>query len=468
MHVPRAARAVALLCLVAVTLQQALVAPWRGGRADVAAPGEAVETMLRAAGAGAKPPGEAVETMQRAASAGAKPPRLEPGEQQAAPVQESVSTVRDADVAGAAAHDPEVWSEQFTSRASPRVEAGEEQPGAPVQESVAAARGAGVAAAAAAADDPQAWPDRFTRRASPRSELGVVGRARRAPGSSRGVVVNLGLPKSGTSSLQELLAHNYSLPSAHYNCHSRRTPEEVRRIVAAFLVRFHAQLGSSACGGDACAVRFNALQWHDELRERAGAPGAALLPLAFAPGMSALTEINCFSPQAGFAPQVTGLVRLLTAYAPGKLVLVLTSREDREWARSVRRWHGMGRRILLALKGRWFEDHVFPDIAQDLMDVGESSHEGNEMLEAWLVEFKRWHEGRVRALVAQSGHDLIELVVGSPQPRGLVENLTRLALLLQLDPAGVGAYARVNANPRFETGRPLTSEAQHHNDSDSR
>jgi hypothetical protein len=459
MHVPRAARAVALLCLLAVTLQQALVARWRGGGADVAAPGEAApgeaaETVLRAAGAGAKPPGEAAKTVQWAASAGAKPPRLEPGEQQqAAPVQETVAAARDAG-AGAAAEDPEAWSERFTSRASPRVEAGEEQPGAPVQESVA---------------DTEAWPDRFTWRASPRSELGMVGRARRAPGDSRGVVVNLGLPKSGTMSLHELLTHNYSLPSAHYNCHSRRTPQEVRRIVAAFLGRFQAKLGSSACGGDACAVRFNALQWHDELQERAGARGAALLPLAFAPGMSALTEINCFSPQAAFAPQVTGLVRLLTAYVPGELVLVLTSREDREWANSVRRWHGMGRRILLSLQGRWFEDHVFPDIAQDLMNVGESSQEGNAMLEAWLVELKRWHEGRVRALVAQSGHDLIELVVGSPQPRGLVENLTRLALLLQLDPAGVGAYARLNANPRLDKGRPrLASEAQHRDGAEHR
>jgi hypothetical protein len=407
----RAAHALALLCLLAVTLQ----------------------------------------TAQWAASAGAKPPRLEPGEQQATPVQESVSEVRGAGVAGAAAHDPEAWSEQFTSRAPPWVEAGEVQPGAPVQESVAVARRTGFAAAAA--NDRGAWPDRFTWRASPRSELGVVGRARRAPGGSRGVVVNLGLPKSGTSSLHELLANNFSLSSVHYNCHSLRPPEEVRRIVAAFLARFKAELGHSACGGDACAVRFNALQWHNELQERAGAPGAALLPLAFAPGISALTEINCFSPEALFAPQVTGLVWLLTAYVPGELVLVLTSRDDREWAQSVRRWHGMGRRILLALKGRWFEDHVFPDIAQDLADVGDSSDEGKAMLDAWLVQLKRWHEGRVRALVAQSGHELIELVVGSPQPRGLVENLTRLALLLQLNPAGVGAYARVNANPRHHPNR---------------
>jgi hypothetical protein len=287
----------------------------------------------------------------------------------------------------------------------------------------------------------------------------VIGEVRRAPraGVGRGIVVNLGLPKSGTSSLQELLAHNYSLQSAHYNCRSWRTPPEVRRIVDAFLARFKEELGSSACGASACAVLFNAIQWHDaqqqqQQQQQSSPPTSSLLPLAFAPDTVALTEINCISPQAAFVPQVTGLVRLLTAYAPGELVLVLTSRDDREWAESVRRWHGMGHRILLAVQGRWFEDHVFPDIAQDLMDVGEFSREGNAILEAWLVEFKRWHEGRVRALVAQSGHDLVELVVGSPQPRGLVENLTRLALLLQLDPAGVTAYTRANANPRKHNG----------------
>ncbi len=99
--------------------------------------------------------------------------------------------------------------------------------------------------------------------------------------------------------LQELLAHNYSLQSSHYNCRSWRTPPEVRRIVDAFLARFKEELGSSACGASACAVLFNALQWHDaqqqQQQQQSRPPTSSLLPLAFAPDTVALTEINCIS-----------------------------------------------------------------------------------------------------------------------------------------------------------------------------
>lgn len=289
MHVGHAARTMAVLSLLALALQQALVARWRATGADVAAPGEA-----------------AADTQLRAADAGAEPSQADPG----------------------AARAPE--------RAV-------ELPVAGAHEAVAAARGAGVPSAAA--DDPEARPDRFTARASPRSVIGEVRRAPRA-GDGRRIMVNLGLPKSGTSSLHELLAHNYSLPSAHCDCHSWSTPPEVRRIVNAFLARFKEELGAGAwCGPGACAVRFNALQWHDaqqQQQQQSRPPTSSLLPLAFAPDTVAFTEINCFSSQAAFVPQATGLVRLLTAYSPGELVLVLTSRDDREWAQSVRRWYGMG------------------------------------------------------------------------------------------------------------------------------
>ncbi len=182
----------------------------------------------------------------------------------------------------------------------------------------------------------------------------------------------------------------------------------------------------------------------------------SLAPLAFAPGAAALTELNCFVPTAAFAPQITGLVRLLTAYAPGELVLVLTTRDDWAWARSMRRFTGVGRwstgmgwSLMQALHGRWFEDHLFPDITQELALAGEQTREGAAVLEAWLVALKRWHEQRVRALVAQSGHDFVELAVGGKHDDddgGLHRNLTQLATLLRIDPARVANYTRFNAN----------------------
>jgi hypothetical protein len=333
-----------------------------------------------------------------------------------------------------------------------------------------------AAEAAAEADaDPLAWPDMFTQRASPRTELAAA--ARRVHGAGAGVLVNLGLPRTGTSSLHELLRRSYNLTSAHFNCSpimsSRFLPAATQAILEAFVTRFALQR-VGGCGLHTCALRFNALQWHDAKRERErlreapaaaqlaahlALPAAALAPLAFAPGAEALTELNCFAMTVAFAPQITGLVRLLSAYAPGELVLVLTTRDDLAWAQSMRRFTGvgrwktgMGRSLLQALRGRWFEDHFFPDVTETLaLAGGEQTREGAAVLEAWLVALKRWHEQRVRALVAQSGHDFVELALGDSHDDGgggggLSRNLSRLATLLRIDPARVANYTRFNEN----------------------
>jgi len=192
-------------------------------------------------------------------------------------------------------------------------------------------------------------------------------------------VVNLGLPKTGTTSLRSMLK-TIGYESNHWSC----------SVLLKYNLPFHnwAQgfrdrycFSRTVCGG---LVEF-ALQH----------PG--LQPFDLIVG-NALTQMDCMSKNTFVMPQRTHLNEIVGSYQKDEIVFVLTTRTSRSWLRSVSSWNDMKIRFNRMIASE--EDEA-------------------------LIQFKESHEEDVRQACRSAGMSLIELNIDGDRDE-LVHNFTKL------------------------------------------
>jgi len=246
------------------------------------------------------------------------------------------------------------------------------------------------------------------------------------------ILVNLGLMKTGTSTLHSFLRHEKVLDmnSTHWRCkkskdlillqENQSIPEFPRSDFCASLI-------------DA-AVRYN----HK--------------PFDFIAG-SYFTQMDLVTRQTPvqFIPQVGYLDELLSAYKPDEVVFALTTRSTESWVGSIFRWSDSAVRLCRLFQGKDFDGFVFE--RTNISKFAEKFNDRTTMEKCWylLSELKDWHENRVRLRTRETGHTLIELNLLDP-------NLLKRSfddLTLALTRGKFNASARVkrkNVNRRHPTG----------------
>lgn len=225
-------------------------------------------------------------------------------------------------------------------------------------------------------------------------------------------IINLGLPKTGTSSLHKIL-YELGVNNDHWQCanklqrmgEDRRFKEWAQKIDEAPICNHCECAAVDKCGA---LVEYTMTQTNFR-------PFDLLVE-------NAQTQLDCMSYNVFFVPQWQRLPEILKAYSPDEIVFTLTTRDTKSWVTSVGKWHNnMEERFRTML---------------------------NSTEDTFLSDFKEKHEDRVRRLLASSHHQLIEVDISAPEA-DMLASVTALEDRLRVPISKrLRSYLWTNRNPK--------------------
>lgn len=224
-------------------------------------------------------------------------------------------------------------------------------------------------------------------------------------------IVNLGLPKTGTTSLQrevqDFLGGN--------------TVSHWKDCFSTLLVPSNIKKG--LCHREHMCGYLFSLAANDT--------GSTLLSHFYAT-RPAIAQPDCVSFSSFYFPQISLLERLLQE-SRGRTIFTLTTRHSEDWLKSVHKWNSLGNRILAHLRKGICEQFGFK--SDKVANVTDSEV---------LVNFKEWHEERVKKLAAQYDENLFILDLNDPDT--LRENFSKALAKLIDQHVEVRGYKWANKN----------------------
>lgn len=143
-----------------------------------------------------------------------------------------------------------------------------------------------------------------------------------------------------------------------------------------------------------------------------------------------IAQPDCVSFTGFYFPQVSLLERLLEE-SKGRTIFTLTTRPTGDWLKSVNKWTTLYKRLIKNLKSGICEQFGF-----------EASKFTNVTKSEVLVNFKYWHEERVKKLAAKYDEELFILDLNDPPT--LRGNFSKVLALLTGQEVQIGSYEWAN------------------------